>query len=135
MIIKYNEKLDTTIKYSPLEIHFIETNNVLMMRINKQDDRLKINNDLFEAYIEPGDKFYVSSAYYPEISGNMLYINGSETLRADYLVTCEFTTIVHLKEYINKIKNIFKNINIFDTTILVTTIDLKNNIIETKNIL
>lgn len=135
MIIKYNEKLDTTIKYSPLEIHFIEANNILMMKINKQDDRLKINDDLFHVSISMGDNFYISSALYPEISGTMLYINGSQTLHSDYLVTCEFTTIVHLKEYINKIKNIFKNVNIFDTTILVTTIDLKNNIIETKNIL
>lgn len=135
MLIKYNENLDTTIKYSPLEIHFIEANNVLMMKINKQDDRLKINDDLFHVSTSMGDNFYISSALYPEISGTMLYINGSQTLHSDCLVACEFTTIVHLKEYINKIKDIFKNVNIFDTTILVTTIDLKNNMIETNKIL
>lgn len=135
MLIKYNENLDTTIKYKPLEIHFIEINNVLMMKINKQDDRLKINDDLFYAYISEGNKFYISSALFPEISGTMLYIDGSKTLHSDALVSCEFTTIANLKEYINRIKDIFKNVNIFDTTIFVTTVDLKNNMIETNKIL
>lgn len=135
MIIKYNEKLDTSIKYSPLEIQFIMINNVLMMKINKQDDRLKINDDLFCVSISDGDYFYISSGLYPEISGTMLYIDGSQTLHTNALSSCEFNTIVNVENYIKKIKTIFENVNIFDTTILVTTIDLNNNIIETKKIL
>lgn len=135
MVIKYNEKLDTTIKYKPLEIHFIKINNIIMMKINKQDDRLKINDDLFYAYISEGNKFYISSGLYPEISSIMLYIEGSQTLHSNALTSCEFNTCADVEEYIDKVKTIFKNVNIFDTTIFVTTVDLRNNIITTDKIL
>ena len=135
MVIKYNEDLDTTIKYKPLEIHFIKINNIIMMKINKQDDRLKINDDLFYAYISDGNKFYISSGLYPEISSIMLYIEGSQTLHSNALTSCEFNTCADVEEYIDKVKTIFENVNIFDTSIIVTTVDLKNNIVETKNIL
>jgi hypothetical protein len=123
MIIKYDENIDTSIKYEPLKLHFWKIGNVLCMKILEQGDRLRVNNTIAEVSYDNDNLFFeIRSAFAPELAKTMLYIKG-DPVYDDDITSYNFTSEKELQKYMGHIKEIFENINIFDTKINITEIN------------
>ena len=134
MIIKYNDKLNTSIKYEPLIFHFWIIDNSLTLKVESQDDRLRGVDSIAMIKFKNEDKWQsidISSASCCEIAYHDFYILGDKMYDND-VYSFNFKDIKELLNYVHTIVTIFDNINIFDTTIYVHEINTATNTIDTK---
>ena len=132
MIIEYTKTFDTTIKYDPLIFHLWIMNNSVTLKIEKQDDRLRSVGEI--CYVETDNEFkkmYIATYNCCEIATHEFYLLGKKKYDND-LFSFNFKSSDEAKEYVTMIVDIFDNINIFDTTIYIHTIDIEKDIINTK---
>lgn len=123
MIITYNKNIDTSIKYDPLKIHFWVIGNVLCMKIIEQDERLRQKNTIIDVKYDSGHAFFeINSVFSPEIAKNMIYIKG-DAIYDEEIASYSFHAPSEVKKYLEDIKQIFENINIFDTEITIEEIN------------
>lgn len=130
MIIKYNDKLDTSIKYKPLIFHLWLIENSLILKIETQDDELRGYCPIATIQLD-GITMDVGSLSCCEIAYRDFYILGDKQYDND-VFSFNFNDKEELLTYVETIVNIFDNINIFDTTIYVHEINVETNAINTK---
>ena len=88
MIIEYNNKLDTSIKYEPLIFHLFVIDNSLTLKIESQDNRLREKHIAVVRYQKDDNKYNqidISSVSCCEIAYHDFYLLGEEKYDNDEL--------------------------------------------------